>query len=176
MLAATSSSAPAADPRRRAAITLTFVRHAQSQANADGVIDTERARPRPHRRGQGQAEQVAHQSGRNDFDGIYASAMAEAQQTAAPLASELGKQVEVLHGLQEIDAGWYNGKPESMADSTYMLAPADWLNGDVQDSIPGSISGKSSTTSSPPPSRRSTTAATTSRWCSRTARRSWCGR
>ena len=48
----------------------------------------------------------------------------------------------MLGGLQSINAGWYNGKPESMASSTYMLAPAAWLNGDVNDSVPGSISGK----------------------------------
>jgi broad specificity phosphatase PhoE len=123
-------------------ITLTFIRNAQSQANADGVIDTEIPGPGLTAQGKGEAQQVVHQAGHNQFDGIYASAMAEAQQTAAPLASELGKQVEVLNGLQSINAGWYNGKPETMASSTYMLAPADWINGDIQDSIPGSVSGK----------------------------------
>jgi broad specificity phosphatase PhoE len=123
-------------------ITLTFIRNAQSQANADGIIDTGLPGPSLTEEGKGQAQQLAHQSGRNDFDAIYASANAEAQQTAGALASELGKQVEILNGLQSINAGWYNGKPESMANSTYMLAPVDWLNGDVQDSIPGSISGK----------------------------------
>ena len=123
-------------------ITLTFVRHAQSEANAGGVIDTDVPGPGLSPEGNGQAEQVAHQLARNNYDSVYASTMARAQQTAAPLASELGKQVEVLPGLQEINAGWYNGKPESMAGSTYLLAPADWLNGDVQASIPGSISGK----------------------------------
>ncbi|WP_459981162.1 histidine phosphatase family protein, partial [Mycobacterium avium] len=92
--------------------------------------------------GKGQAEQVAHQLGRKDYDSVYASTMTRAQQTAAPLAAELGKQVEVLPGIQEINAGWYNGKPESMAKSTYLVAPANWLKGDVSDSIPGSISGK----------------------------------
>lgn len=67
--------------------------------------------------------------------------MAADQQTAGPLAGELGKQVEILPGLQAINAGWFNGKPESMANSTYMLAPADWLAGDVHNTIPGSISG-----------------------------------
>jgi broad specificity phosphatase PhoE len=123
-------------------ITLTFIRNAQSQANADGVIDTEIPGPSLTAEGKGQAQQVVHQAGHNQFDSIYASAMAEAQQTAGPLASELGKQVEVLNGLQSINAGWYNGKPETMANSTYMLAPADWINGDIQDSIPGSVSGK----------------------------------
>jgi broad specificity phosphatase PhoE len=123
-------------------ITLTFIRNAQSQANADGVIDTEIPGPGLTAEGKGQAQQVIHQAGHNKFDSVYASAMAEAQQTAGPLASELGKQVEVLNGLQSINAGWFNGKPETMASSTYMLAPADWINGDIQDSIPGSVTGK----------------------------------
>ena len=122
-------------------ITVTFVRNAQSQANADGVIDTDAPGTGLTDDGQRQAQQLVHQIAHNDVDSIYASAMAEAQQSAAPLASELGKQVEVLSGLQSLNAGWYNGKPESMAPSTYMVAPANWLNGDVTDSIPGSISG-----------------------------------
>jgi broad specificity phosphatase PhoE len=121
-------------------ITLTFIRNAQSQADADGVIDTSIPGPGLSPDGKGQAQQVAH--GRHDFDAIYASNAVDAQQTAAPLASELGKQVEVLEDLQPINAGWYNGKPQTMADSTYLLAPVDWLNGDRQNSVPGSISGK----------------------------------
>jgi broad specificity phosphatase PhoE len=122
-------------------ITLTFVRNAQSQSNANGVIDTDAPGPSLTPDGKGQAQQLVNQVSRN-IDAIYSSPMAEAQQTAAPLASELGKQVEVLDGLQSLNAGWYNGKPETMASSTYMVAPVDWINGDAQDSIPGSISGK----------------------------------
>jgi broad specificity phosphatase PhoE len=87
-------------------ITLTFVRNAQSQADA-----------------------------------VYTSTMADAQQTASPLASQLGKQSEIVAGLQALNAGWYNGKPESMASSTYMMAPANWLAGDTHNSIPGSVNG-----------------------------------
>jgi broad specificity phosphatase PhoE len=123
-------------------ITVTFIRHAQSEANASGIIDTSVPGPGLSPEGKGQAEQVAHQLAREHYDAVYASTMARAQQTAAPLASELGKQVEVLPGIQEINAGWFEGKPVSMDPSTYLLAPADWLNGDVQDSIPGSITGK----------------------------------
>ena len=141
VLAATAVvGACGSEPQARS-ITLTFVRNGQSQANADGVIDTSLPGPSLTAEGQGQAQQVVHQINRNDVDSIYSSEMAEAQQTAAPLASELGKHVDVLPGLASINAGWYNGKPETMANSTYMLAPTDWLNGDVQDSIPGSISG-----------------------------------
>ncbi len=123
-------------------ITVTFVRHAESEANASGIINTDVPGPGLTPEGKGQAEQVAHQLARKDYDSVYASSMVRTQQTAAPLAAELGKQVEVLPGLQEIYAGWYNGKPVTMAPTTYLLAPADWLNGDVQNSIPGSINGK----------------------------------
>jgi broad specificity phosphatase PhoE len=123
-------------------ITVTFIRHAESDANASGTIDTSVPGPGLSAEGKTQAQQVAHQAGRKDYDGIYASTMARAQQTAAPLAAELGKQVEVLQGIQEINAGWYNGKPDTMANSTYLLAPAGWLRGDLQESIPGSVNGK----------------------------------
>ncbi len=122
-------------------ITLTFIRHAESEANATGVLDTAVPGPGLSPQGQAQAQQLAH-APHHDFDAVYASTMTRAQQTAAPLAAELGKQVEILQGIQEIDAGWFEGKPVSMSPSTYLLAPADWLNGDMQNSIPGSVSGR----------------------------------
>jgi broad specificity phosphatase PhoE len=123
-------------------ITVTFIRHAQSEANASGIIDTDVPGPGLTPEGKGQAEKVAHDLARNNYDGIYASTMVRTQQTAAPLAAELGKKVEVLQGLQELNAGWYEGKPVSMAPATVLVAPAAWLSGDVQAAIPGSITGK----------------------------------
>jgi broad specificity phosphatase PhoE len=123
-------------------ITLTFIRHAESEANASGIIDTSVPGPGLSPEGKAQAEQLAHQAGHNKFDAVYASTMARAQQTAAPLAAELQKHVEVLQGIQEIDAGWFEGKPVSTEQTTFLLAPADWLRGDVQNSISGSVNGK----------------------------------
>lgn len=124
------------------AITLTFVRHAQSESNADGVINTDVPGPGLTEEGRGQAQQLAHQLARNKYDGVYASTMTRTEQTAAPLAKELGEQVEVLPGLREMDAGWYNDTPTSMAAATYLLAPQDWIRyGDRKDAIPGSING-----------------------------------
>jgi broad specificity phosphatase PhoE len=123
-------------------ITLTFIRHAESQSNAAHVINTDVPGPSLTEEGQGQAEQLAHQLSRNNFDGIYSSDMIRAEQTAEPLAHALGKRVDVLPGLREIEAGWYNNTPNKRADLTYLLAPADWLNGDIKDAVPGSISGE----------------------------------
>ncbi len=123
-------------------ITLTFIRHAESQSNAANVINTDIPGPDLTEEGQAQAEQLAHQLSRNNFDGIYASNMVRAEQTAAPLAHALGKHVEILPGLREIDAGRYNNTPTKGAGMTYLLAPSLWLNGDFKDAVPGSISGE----------------------------------
>ena len=123
-------------------ITLTFVRHAQSESNADNMVNTDVPGPGLTEQGEGQAQQLAHQLARNKYDGVYASNMIRTEETAAPLAKELGKQVEVLPGLREVDAGWFNDTAKSMASSTYLLAPKDWLNGDRNNGIPGSINGK----------------------------------
>jgi broad specificity phosphatase PhoE len=123
-------------------ITLTFIRHAESQSNAAHVINTDVPGPNLTEEGQGQAEQLAHQLSRNNFDDVYASDMVRTQETAAPLAHALGKRVEILPGLREIEAGKYNNTPVKRSDLTYLLAPADWLNGDLQDAVPGSISGE----------------------------------
>lgn len=123
-------------------ITLTFVRHAESEANAAGIINTDVPGPSLSQTGKAQAEQFAHDGVRNGFDAIYASTMVRTQQTAAPLAGELGKQTEVLQGLQEIDAGWYDHQPMSIGFAPYMAAMKDWLNGDRQDAIPGAGDGK----------------------------------
>jgi len=123
-------------------ITLTFIRHAESQSNAQHVINTDIPGPSLTEEGQGQAEQLAHQLARNNFDGVYASDMVRTQQTAEPLAHALGKSVEILPGLREIEAGRYNNTTTKRADLTYLVAPADWLNGDVKDAIPGSVSGE----------------------------------
>lgn len=138
--AALLSACGASSPDARS-ITLTFIRNAQSQANADGIIDTAVPGPSLTTDGKNQAQQLAHQVGHGDFDAIYSSPMAADQQTAGPLATEVGRQVEVLSGVQSLNAGWYNGKPESMASSTYLLAPVRWVDGDIDTSIPGSVSG-----------------------------------
>ncbi|HEU4360135.1 MAG TPA: histidine phosphatase family protein [Mycobacterium sp.] len=122
-------------------ITLTFIRHGQSESNAAGIIDTDLPGPGLTKEGRGQAQQLAHQLRGNHYDGIYASSMRRSQQTATPLAEEIGRAVQVLPGLREIDAGWYDGGPSSRSNDTYLLAPEDWLRGDRTLAIPGSING-----------------------------------
>lgn len=122
-------------------ITLTLVRHAESEANAAGILDTSVPGPGLTDKGRVQAQEIADQLSRNRHDGVYASSMVRTQQTAAPLARELGRQVQILPGLREISAGWFGDKPRSIANSPYWLAPQAWLHGDRTAAIPGSIDG-----------------------------------
>jgi broad specificity phosphatase PhoE len=74
------------------------------------------------------------------YDGIYASTMIRTQETATPMAQALGEPVNVLPGLREIEAGQYEGQPESNAKA-YMAVPLRWLQGDRSARIPGSVDG-----------------------------------
>lgn len=128
-------------PPQPRTITLTLIRHAESEANAAGIIDTTVPGPGLTEKGRAQAQELANQLSHNRYDGVYASSMARTQESAAPLARELGRQVQILPGLREINAGWYNDKPGSVANSPYLLAPQAWIHGDRTAAIPGSIDG-----------------------------------
>lgn len=66
------------------AMTLTFVRHGESAANAAGVIDTSVPGPDLTDLGREQAVAVADKLAGNKYDGVYASSMVRTQETADP--------------------------------------------------------------------------------------------
>ena len=138
LLAAGISAAPAsAEP----VITITFVRHAESEANAAGVIDTSVPGAPITPKGEQQAKEAAAALSRTPHDGIYASTIIRTQQTAQPLADELGEQITVLPGLREIEAGVFEGRSDADAINGYFQPLRQWLAGDRLARIPGSVDG-----------------------------------
>jgi broad specificity phosphatase PhoE len=138
LLAAGIVAAPAsAEPL----ITITFVRHAESEGNASGVIDTSVPGPPITPKGEQQAKEAAALLSRTPHDGVYASSMIRTQQTAQPLADDLGAQIAVLPGLREIEAGEFEGHSEADAISGYLQPMQQWLAGNRFARIPGSIDG-----------------------------------
>ena len=121
-------------------ITLTLVRHAQSQGNASGLIDTSVPGPDLTPKGWCQATTEAGPLSANHYDGVYASNMVRTQETATPTAQALGETVDVQPGLREIEAGQLEGQPEANARALF-AAPMQWLQGDRSARIPGSIDG-----------------------------------
>jgi broad specificity phosphatase PhoE len=125
-------------------MTVTFVRHGQSYGNLSGLIDTSTPGPVLTPLGQQQARNIVSVLGDNNYDAIYASAMVRTQQTATPMSQYLGLPIQVLPGLQEIEAGNYEGTPEANSLQGYLVAPIQWLTGQGQGinaRIPGSIDG-----------------------------------
>lgn len=150
-----------------AAMTVTFVRHAESQGNASGFIDT--STPGPHltndavnqndgATGEQQAlDWAATQcpdATCTKFDALYASTMIRTQETAAPFATKRELPVTVLgtfdpanpqrnSGVQEISAGIFEGLPEGdgIGRIGYILAPLAWTLGLQFVPIPGGENG-----------------------------------
>lgn len=136
-------SPPPASARHYPFMTVTFVRHAQSEANAAGIIDTALPGAPLTAEGQMQAKQMATNieaiSG-SIPDAVFSSPALRAEQTAQYLADDIGQPVQVLAGLREIDAGTYEGLPAAQAAG--MFEPIDaWVHGDRAARIPGSIDG-----------------------------------
>lgn len=112
-------------------IVIDLVRHGQSVANAASRIDTAVPGAALTALGQQQAQDVANVLvAKGPVAAIFASQLTRTQQTAAPLAAMLGMNVQVLPGLNEIDAGVFNGMPQvSLAGLAYLLAPVAWMLG-----------------------------------------------
>lgn len=112
-------------------IVIDLVRHGQSVANAAKLIDTAVPGAALTALGQQQAQNIANVlMTKGPVAAIFASQLVRTQQTAAPLAAALGMNVQVLRGLNEIDAGVFNGMPQiSLAGLAYLLAPVAWLLG-----------------------------------------------
>ncbi|WP_162464676.1 MULTISPECIES: histidine phosphatase family protein [unclassified Mycolicibacterium] len=150
-----------------AAMTVTFIRHAESQGNASGYIDT--STPGPHltndqvnqnggatgeQQAQAWADAQCPSNPCTKYDAIYASTMVRTQETAAPFAAKRGLPVTILgafdpahpqrnSGVQEIGAGIFEGLPESAGIGRigYILAPLAWTLGLQFVSVPGGESG-----------------------------------
>lgn len=122
-------------------ITLTLIRHAESEANAANTLATTVPGPPLTPLGQEQAAKLAEKVKADGYDGVFASQMVRTQQTAAPVAKALGEQVTVLPGLNEISAGWFEGVPVADTSGAFLLGPQSWLKGDRRSGIPGSVNG-----------------------------------
>lgn len=115
-------------------IVLDFIRHAEGGDNT--VINTMVPGPGLTDEGMRQASELAELLKNSDIDEIWASTMVRSQETAQPLADALGQTIQTpfLAGLNEIDAGIFEGAPVNvgtlpLGGALYLLAPALWTLG-----------------------------------------------
>jgi histidine phosphatase superfamily protein (branch 1) len=129
-------------------VVIDFVRHGQDAANAAGVIETTPP-------GDGlttpdgviQATNVGESLWQHGpYAGLYASEFFRTQETADIISGVLQNQMPVqdlpvqdLPGLDEINAGIYDGSPvNSLPGLLYLLTPVAWVLGAEFVPIPGS--------------------------------------
>jgi hypothetical protein len=119
-------------------IVLDLVRHGESVDNAKGIIDTVPPGTALDATGEGQATAIATalQNEYTTFGGVFTSDELRAEQTAIPLAQELGiyplAPDHMLAGLDEIPAGSFEGdSTTSLEGILYLLGPLSWVFGDV---------------------------------------------
>ena len=112
-------------------IVIEFVRHGESVANAGNLLDTTVPGTVLTPLGQQQANAIAKVlAPQGPYAGIYASQLVRTQLTAAPLAGQLGMNVGILPGLNEINAGIFDGAPDiSPQGLLYLVAPVAWTLG-----------------------------------------------
>lgn len=120
-------------------ITLDLVRHGQSQDNADGILGTVPPGAPLTALGEQQAAYLAdpanslHLADPDSYAGIYASEFLRAQETAGGWLSAAGAPetpLTILAGLNEINAGWFEGQDLNIfAEIAYALPTFLWVMG-----------------------------------------------
>jgi probable phosphoglycerate mutase len=111
---------------------LWFIRHAEPRWAVDGINQLD---PYLTERGHDQAARLAARlaAGGTTFTGLLVSSARRSQQTAQPVAGELGLDIETIDGLTEIKMPDWSDTPESTVqrifDESYRRPPHQWWDG-----------------------------------------------
>ncbi len=123
-------------------LRLVLVRHGQTTANVEGILDT-RLPGRPlTEEGPQQAAELAEQLAGEPVVAVYASRALRAQQTAQPIAARHGLAAQVLDGVHEVSIGDLEGCQAPDAHRTLHELYRTWHSGDLEAARPGGESGK----------------------------------
>lgn len=123
-------------------LRLVLIRHGESTANAEGILDTRLPGSPLSEQGHRQAAELAQRLAGESVVAVYASRALRAQQTAGPLAARHGLAVQILHGVHEVFIGDLEGCAGLAAHQTLHELYRAWHSGDLEQARPGGESGK----------------------------------
>lgn len=121
---------------------LLLVRHGQTRANVDGVLDAEVPGPGLSPLGEQQAAALPAALADESIERIYVSTMVRTALTAVPLARVTGIAPVVLSGLREVEAGALQGRRDADALNEFIAVLYVWSTGDLEPRIPGASDGR----------------------------------
>lgn len=120
---------------------LLLIRHAQTPANVQGVLETARPGPGLAPLGREQAAAVPDAVAGERIAAIYVSPLVRTTLTATPLAEHLGLPTIEREGFEEIEAGSLEGRSDRASVHAYLETVFAWLSGDPGRAMPGGPDG-----------------------------------
>ncbi|AEF38545.1 histidine phosphatase family protein [Hoyosella subflava] len=120
---------------------LVLVRHAESESNILQKLDTRPPGAGLTARGHEQASALAKDAQSWTCNALVSSIALRAQQTADPLSRTLGRELQIVEGIHEIQAGELEDRADREAHRLYLDAYSAWMHGDYSVRIPGGESG-----------------------------------
>lgn len=120
---------------------LILVRHGQTPANVDGVLESTVPGPGLTALGHEQAEELVDALSDEKIDAIFVSSMIRTHYTAAPLVAARGIEPFVRDGLREIAAGDVEGNTDEASVHQYVHTLLEWCGGSLDVRMPGAETG-----------------------------------
>ncbi|KQX72538.1 histidine phosphatase family protein [Aeromicrobium sp. Root472D3] len=121
---------------------LILVRHGQTPANVDGILESTVPGPALTSLGSEQAEQLVGALADQPIDALYVSTMVRTHLTAAPLLAARGLDPVERAGLREIAAGDVEGLSDDASVHQYVSTLFAWCGGDLDLRMPGAQTGR----------------------------------
>jgi broad specificity phosphatase PhoE len=121
---------------------LILVRHGQTPANVDGILESTVPGPGLTALGHDQAEALVEALADEKIDAIFVSSMIRTHLTAAPLVAARGLEPAVRDGLREIAAGDVEGKTDEASVHQYVHTLLEWCAGELDVRMPGAETGR----------------------------------
>ena len=120
---------------------LILVRHGQTPANVDGILESTVPGPGLTALGHEQSEALVEALADEKIDAIFVSSMIRTHLTAAPLVASRGLEPAVRDGLREIAAGDVEGKTDEASVHQYVHTLLEWCAGELDVRMPGAETG-----------------------------------
>ncbi|MEJ7635874.1 histidine phosphatase family protein [Aeromicrobium sp.] len=120
---------------------LILIRHGQTPANVEGVLESTVPGPGLTALGHEQAAQLVDALAESPIDAIFVSSMVRTHLTAAPLAAAIGVEPAERDGIREIAAGDVEGNTDADSVHQYVHTLLAWCGGDLDVRMPGAESG-----------------------------------
>lgn len=120
---------------------LILIRHGQTPANVDGVLEATVPGPGLTELGLQQAAELVDALADEKIDALFVSTMVRTHLTAAPLVAARGLEPVERDGIREIAAGDVEGKSDEASIHQYVHTLLLWCGGDLDVRMPGAETG-----------------------------------